>query len=196
MSRRTKGDGTLFQTDDGRWRGYVTLPNGKRKYFSGQTKVEANANRKKLVQQRDTTGIAAGTGYTVDQWIDYWLEMKASDPIHGHAPKTTLSYKDAQRKYLSTEFKRQPLRKVSIEAIEAEYQLLTNRGLAGSTRHQVHALLSASFKSAVLRGHMQNNPATLVENKPRPERPPVESLSLEDLERIEDTLNGTRNEAR
>lgn len=197
MARAAKGNGSQpVKTSDGRWRGYITLPNGTKKWYSGKTKTEADLNRKKLIRQRDSNGFSDGKGYTVGQWIDHWLTTKASDPKDGHAPKTTQAYRNVETYYISAEFKAKPLNKVTIEAVEAEYLRLSERGLAGSVRHQAHALLSVTFNSAVKRGHMPMNPAQYVENKPTAETKPVKSLSLADLQRIETVLDGDRQKAR
>lgn len=193
MARAAKGEGTLYKTPYGTWRGYVTLDNGKRKYFSGATKAEAAANRKKLLQQRDTTGIATGKGYNVEQWLTHWIDTKAQAD---HAPKTTQSYRLMLSRYISDDMKARPLNKVSIESVEAEYQRLQDDGLAGSTIHQVHALMSAGFNSAVRRGHMPFNPVSLVENKPKAHAKKPESLSFADLQAIENALDGYRLKAR
>lgn len=191
MTRRSKGEGSIYQAADGTWRATVTLPNGKRKSVRAKTKAEANQKRKDLVARRDTIGIGDGK-YTVGSWANHWIDITAER----HKPSTTNGYRYSLNKYFSDEFKNIPLEKLKIEHVENEYQRLQDSGLAGSTRHQCHSVIRASLKSAVQRGHIAFNPADLVENKPKIERKQVDAFSEADIKQIEAALKGTRSEAR
>lgn len=191
MARRSKGDGTIFKAADGSWRARVTLSDGRRKEVRAATKAEADQKRKALLQRRDTTGIALGSTPTIGEWVAHWIEATAER----HAKSTTVGYRRSLG-YFSAGFKDIRLNRLTIEAVEQEYQRLADSGKAGSTRHQCHAILRASLKSAIQRGHITMNFASLVENKPTPDRPKTDSLSLADIERIESALEGHRLQAR
>lgn len=191
MSRRTKGEGGIYQSSDGGWRAYVTLPDGRRKYVRAKTKAEANQKRRDLLVRRDTVGISTSTE-TVGAWISHWIDMTAER----HKPSTTHGYRYSVQRYLSPEFKNVKLDKLKIEHVEQEYQRLLETGLSGSTRHQCHSIIRAALKSAVQRGHIGFNPADLVENKPKIDRRQTQALSEADIRQIEKALAGTRSEAR
>lgn len=191
MARRSKGDGGVYRATDGGWRGYVTLPNGSRKYVRAATKAEAEQKRKTLINQRDTTGISSGT-WTLGEWLTHWINITADR----HAQSTTHGYRDSVNRYLSDSFKHIRLDRLKIEHVEAEYDRLAALGLSGRTRHQVHAIVRVALKSARNRGHITFNPAAMAENKPKVERSQVTSLSESDVAAIESAAKGTRLEAR
>jgi len=190
MARNAKGEGSAFKTDSG-YRGYVTV-NGKRRYFSAKTKAEAAQKKRQLLNQRDTTGLATGKGYTLGQWLEHWLSITKSS----HKPKTHSGYTYMVEHYLSEPFKATPLAKLTVERIEAEYQRLADAGLSGSTRAQAHSIIHTALKVAQQRGHIGINFAALVVDKPRAERKKVHPLSEADVLAIEATLAGNRLEAR
>lgn len=191
MSRRTKGEGSIYQAADGSWRSYVTLQDGRRKYVRAATKAEANQKRKDLIARRDTVGISSSK-HTIGSWVHHWIDITSDR----HKPSTTYGYRYAFDKYVSDDFKRINLDALKIEHVEQEYQRLQDSGLAGSTRHQCHSVIRAALKSAVQRGHIGFNPADLVENKPKIQRQPVETFSEADIRQLEAALAGTRAEAR
>lgn len=190
MARAAKGEGTAYKTEAG-WRGYVTV-NGKRKYFSAKTKVEAAQKKRALLQQRDTTGLATGKGYTLGAWLDHWLSITKTS----HAPKTHSGYEYMVSHYLSEELKGHALAKLTVEHVEEEYARLTKRGLAGSTRAQAHSILHSALKVAYQRGHVPINYASLVVDKPVADKKQAHALSNADVAAIEAVIDGYRLEAR
>lgn len=192
MARRAKGDGTLYKSTDGLWRGYITLPDGRRAKFSSKSRALAEQKRKQLIQQRDTIGVIARDRFTVGEWLTHWIDATAER----HKPSTTQGYRYAAGHYLSDSFLNLQLNRVTIERVEAEYELMASKGLAGSTRHQVHSILSGAFRSAIRRGHLPINPASMAENKPKIERKPVESLSFAQVTQIEQALESDPQKAR
>lgn len=191
MARAAKGEGSAFKTAEGLYRGYVTV-NGKRKYFSAKTKAEAAQKKRQLLQQRDTTGIATGKGYSVGEWVQHWLDISKG----AHKPKTHSGYQYTLDHYMSPPFKATPLAKLSVERIEEEYKRLTDAGLSGSTRAQVHSVLHSALKVAQQRGHVGINLAALVVDKPKAAKAKVRPLSEADVFAIEKVIAGTRLEAR
>ena len=75
--RRATGEGSVYKTADGRWRGAVDLgwENGKRKrkYVSGATQADALAAFKKASRSIEL-GVVTDERLTVGEWLDRWLD--------------------------------------------------------------------------------------------------------------------------
>src|SRR5947209_1158051 len=71
---RRRGDGSVYKRADGRYSGFITLEDHKRKYFYGKT--EREVERKIRVAQRELEQgmLATGPQQTVKQFLEYWLE--------------------------------------------------------------------------------------------------------------------------
>lgn len=188
--RAAKGDGSLFETPTG-WRGYVTV-NGRRRYFSGATKALAAQKKRELLGKRDAGTLSTGRSQSLGAWLTHWLDI--TKPTH--RAKTDEDYRYMVDHYLSAAFKKVPLAKLTVERIESEYTRLTEQGLSGSTRRQVHSILHTALKLAQQRGHITVNPASLVVDKPSPARRSVTAISDADVAAIEAVLEGQRLKAR
>src|ERR1039458_2284178 len=83
MSRRGRGEGSLWQRRDGRWEGRVQLgwsPDGRRQYRSviARTQLEAVARLKAVRDQVEDGLPVAPAGLTVGVYLRRWLEPVAS----------------------------------------------------------------------------------------------------------------------
>jgi integrase len=190
MARSAKGDGSIFQTETG-WRGYVTV-NGKRVSFRAKSKAEASQKKRELINRRDTVGIATDNTHTVGSWIKHWLDATEG----AHAASTHHGYKYLVDHYMSKTLLATSLSKINAERIEAEYRRLAKTGLAGSTMRQIHSVLHTSLKVAQQRGYIPFNPASIVLEKPKRERPEITTLHEADIAAIEAVLQTHQLKAR
>ncbi len=77
-SRQPNGASSIFQGNDGRWHGYVTVgveDNGApdRHHVSCDTRTEATRNVRELERQRDSGMVRkAGQTWTVRSWLIHW----------------------------------------------------------------------------------------------------------------------------
>jgi len=100
-SRRPKGDGAVYETADGRWRGYVeeTAPDGsrKRKYFSGRTKKEVAGKVRDARRQVEKGLPIPDARITVGQLGEKWL----AHGLRHDLASNTRAEKAAQVKFIS-----------------------------------------------------------------------------------------------
>lgn len=178
MARAAKGEGTVYKTQDGKWRGYVTV-NGKRKYFSAASKAEAARKKRALLHQRDTGHLVAGKVPTMAVWIQHW--MKVTGP--NRRESTNAGYRTYIDKYILPALGDKPLDKITMDDLELLYTDMEERGFAGSTRRQTHAIIRGVLKHAVWRGHIGRNVAALVQ-PPTVKRERVKAFSEEDLKAV------------
>ena len=189
MARSSKGEGSLYR-DGNTWKGYVTV-GGKRRYFSAATKVEAGLKRRALLNQRDTGELSPGKSPTLGTWLEQWLTITESE----HRASTHAVYSGYVKNYILPDLGNTRLDKLTIDKLESFYSELEQRGLSGSTRHQVHSIIRVALKQAVWRGHVGRNVATLVK-PPTASKPMTEGFSSEDLLAISAALVDHRYEAR
>lgn len=191
MSRRSKGEGTILQLPDGRWRARITI--------DGKTVTRDRTSRQTAEQAlRDLREHALlGTvpsSWTLRQWIVHYL-----DTIADHAPTTRAGYDTTLRAHITPNIGGIRLEKLKPEHLEGLYKSMrdgtykthklksgkyaTPNKLAGATIHITHALLHRALKVAAQRGHVTRNVAEFVQ-PPRASAPKTTTLSVESSRRI------------
>ena len=79
VTRRSSGDGSIYQRGDGRWMGAVSLGldhNGRRlrRTVSAKTKSEVSRKLRKLQSQLEANTVAVDEDITVAKWCRLWLD--------------------------------------------------------------------------------------------------------------------------
>ncbi len=75
-SRRDKGDGSIFPWGDGRWRGYLTLEDGQRKYVTGRTRNEVQKKLREAERSVERGVDLLAERMTVTAWCERWLSAR------------------------------------------------------------------------------------------------------------------------
>lgn len=74
MTRGTAGDGSIYKTSDGRWRGAVVLPSGERRYLSGKTRAVVAAKRRELLRAIEAgQPVSSRKAGTLAAYLESWL---------------------------------------------------------------------------------------------------------------------------
>jgi integrase len=170
VTRAAKGDGSLFKTADGAYRGYVTV-NGKRKYFSAKTKAEAGQKRRDLLNRREQGALVAGRSPTVEAWTRHWLENIAK-----HRPTTYATNRWIVEERIVKHLGTIPISNLTAERIE---QWIADLGVKPASARRYLAPLRRALNVAVDRGRIPFNPAERVSLEPQRRRTP-EVLSGDD----------------
>ncbi len=79
MTRRSPGEGSVFQRRNGMWVVQIELEDGKRKTYYVKSKKEGREKLKQLQQDMEQGMLATGPQQTVKQYLEYWLEE-----VHRH----------------------------------------------------------------------------------------------------------------
>jgi integrase len=187
MSRRPKGDGSMFPYKGG-YRGYVTRPDGGRVYFTAKTKAEAGAKKRELAQARDNDELVPGGAPTVEQWMRHWLQT-----IADLRPTTRQTHEWViERKIAGTRLGMARLNKLTPEHAE---QWIRDLGVKPASVRRYVAPVRASLNVAIQRGHLRSNPFELVV-LPKRERSRSTSMSAEDVDAVLAAAADVRNRAR
>jgi len=164
MSRRARGEGSIFQRQDGYWCASARLPSGKRIVRYRRTKQEAAAA---LVALRTETGLVPPPPVTVATWLDQWLELRRV----ALRPRTLRNYRSVVHAYLQPAFGAVLL--TDLPPLQVE-QLIVRIAEAHPFQARVvlNVLRSACAHAVRLR-YLAVNPAAVVPLPPAEPRPRV-----------------------
>jgi excisionase family DNA binding protein len=138
VARRARGEGSMYQTPDGRWHASLNLGprldgRRRRRHVEGRTQTEVKKKLDRLKSQRDAgVDIAASHLPTVGEWTDTWIAIVERT----RRPSTAKTYR-THLKYL------QPLRRIRLDQLTSEhienvYVGLTRRGVRPISVQGVH----------------------------------------------------------
>lgn len=171
MSRRSDGEGSIYETADGRWRGSVVVKwipdeharGGQkpvRRYVSGKSKRDVAGKIRKLVEARDN-GQALWAGVpTVHDWLTHWLEQIAQPSVR---PSTFQGYSVAVNRWKTALAPRLKLDKLTPEHLEHLYAAMRKDGHREANIRLHHRVMSRALVVAVKRGRVVSNVAELVD---------------------------------
>lgn len=160
--RRQRGDGSCYQLPDGRWRAQIDLGtvNGKRMRPTAtrQTQREARAALREMIRERDQGVVTDST--TLDQWLDYWLDVVAPARVR---EATLPGYRSKLKSYIRPALGRRRLRDLTPEHFEAVYVGMRKDGLSEATIRQTHAIVRRALEVATQRQKIPRNPCSHIE---------------------------------
>lgn len=172
MGRRANGEGSIYETKDGRWRGCISLADGKRRYISGATRKEVADQLRELSRRNARGQVFPEQRLSVGAWLSTWLDQS----VHGHVgAKTERDYRDIVRKHLKPNLGDFRLIALQPQDITRLHNVLLASGLSTATVHKVHRVLARSLAIAVRWGLLDRNVAALV-SAPKIRSKPVTPL--------------------
>ncbi len=162
------GDGAVYKTTDGGWRGSVDLGRNPdtgrrvRRYVRGRTKGEVNRKIQEIRDRYRGGEINAQTrrSLTVKEWLDQWLAGPAKLRLGEDMQRR---YAQICRDHVTPTLGRIPLERLSPENVEALYADLAEKGLSQRSVVFVHRVLGRAMKVAHQRGYVVRNVVRLVE---------------------------------
>jgi len=181
--KRAKGEGTIFQRNDGRWQAAVQI-NGVRKIVYGKTRKEAVEKLEAVKAEARANGMLPNPkGRTVGEMLRAHIEANAPK----WKPRTLHDWQFAVERYFKS-LQDMPLAKLEPSVVQ---KLVAGYVTAGKhkTAHRVYRTLSTACKTAVRFGWLANNPCDRVE-APRYQPKRKEMWSVEQLRIF---LSGARN---
>ena len=193
--RRAKGEGSIYQLPDGRWRGAVDLgwQGGRRvrKQITCKTKTEVGRELRRLLAAAEAGQLNHERPPTVEAWMATYLREVAADRVR---PSTFHSYEQFARLYINPWLGRHRLDKLRPQHITAFYREMSKK-LAPSSVRRIHAVLRRALTVAVRWGVIHANPALLVDPPPLP-RNDVKPFTVEEARIFLKAASEDRLEAR
>lgn len=198
MGRRPNGASSIYKGKDGKWHGRVTVgvkDDGRpdRRHVERKTEAEVIRAVRKLEQERDSGKVRkAGSSWTVEKWLTYWVENIAAPSVKAN---TAAGYRVAVNTHLNPGIGAHRLEKLTPEHIEKMTRRMQERGSKPATAHQAFRTLRTALNEAMRRGHLARNPASLAKS-PRLTAAEVEPYSVAETQCILEQAGKRRNSAR
>ncbi len=152
MGKRAKGEGTVFQRDDGRWVGSVSLgrdDSGKRlrKTVYGKTQAEALAKLDDVRRQALLNTKAVLSSGSLAAYLQQWLE---TDVKVNRTDNTYREYELAVRQYINPYIGGKKLSRLDADTL-LEWQGKLHRKYSENTRLRSIRVLRNALNKAVKR---------------------------------------------
>ena len=186
MKRKPNGASSIYQGMGGKWHGRVTMgvrDDGKpdRRHVERKTEAEVIIAVRKLEKERDSGRVRkAGSSWTVEKWLTYWVENIAAPSVKAN---TAAGYRVAVYVHLNPGIGAHRLEKLTPEHIEKMTHRMQEKGSKPATAHQAFRTLRTALNEAMRRGHLTQNPATLAKS-PRLSVVEIEPYSVAEVQRI------------
>ena len=158
-SRRSPGEGSVFQRPDGRWVGQLVVGRterggARRRTVYGRTKREA---LEKLQKARSEGPSTAGRRMTLGQLVTHWLTVRET----AVRPSTTASYRRTLTNHAGALWDR-PIVAIAPLDVEAHVAALRRDGTGARTAGYFVRLLRQVLRYAVTHRLLATNPADAV----------------------------------
>ena len=192
--RRPAGDGSVYRTKDGRWRGVVDLgwdaDGRRRKYVSGSTQAQA-LERLRRVQREAEVGVVSDDRLTVGAFLRRWAEVNLPGAVTG----TTLDdYRHTVRLHLSPQLGRKRLAKLTVRDVDELWAAKRAAGYKPNSVRIMRAVLRRALAQAEREGLVSRNVAALSQ-PPRVAQPEGRSLTIDQARALLEAAKGDRLEA-
>src|SRR5579859_2008626 len=139
--RRARGEGTVFQREDGRFVARVPLGGGKRKEEYYDTNVEAERAKRRMLNERDAGNLVVERDQTFKEYLEYWLKAHRAEI----RPTTHAMYHSYLTTRIIPELGYVRLRKLTIEMFQSLYQKWEQEPLAPTTIHTIHGIVNEAL---------------------------------------------------
>jgi integrase len=188
MTRRSHGEGTVYQRSDGRWVAEVQLPNDhlgrrRRRKRTVKTKKEAERICRSLLTDIESGRIELDGSITVTDWCETWLAGAARLTCK---ERTVAGYKYALDRWVLPHVGRYQLRQLHVGHIEKMQTSLLDAGLSVSTVRVARRVLSSALSHAVTSRHIPHNPVKDIRTPRHPDgqRPMLEPFTEEQARQL------------
>ena len=183
MTRRSHGEGTVYQRADGKWVAEVQLPNNhlgrrRRRKRIAKTKKEAERMCRSLLADVESGRIELDGSVTVTDWCETWLAGAARLTCK---ERTVAGYKYALDRWVLPHVGRYQLRQLHVGHIGTMQTSLLDAGLSVGTVRVARRVLSSALSHAVTSRHIAHNPVKDIRapRYPGGQRPMLEPFTEE-----------------
>lgn len=189
MAKRGNGEGSVRRRSDGLWEARITLDNGKRKSFYGETRGQAAKKLQEALHDIRRGIPLVDERQTVKQYLTTWYEgMRAQI-----RPSSYRRYGDYVH-HLIPGIGRHTLAKLAPQHLQAFYTKKLAEGLSPTTVHAIHAMLHRALEDALQMGLVSRNVSEMLKPPKRAHREMM-PLSVIEVRRFLDAVAGDRFEA-
>ena len=193
--RRGKGEGSIYQRDDGLWVGAIDLGwiDGKRsrKVVNGKTRAEV-VSRIRDIQPALAQGLTlAPDRLTVEKYLTNWVSKRIPGTV---SPRTEALYLRAVTDYINPSIGKVRLTRLAPSDVSRMLIDLEARGYSPSTRRMARATLRRALRFAEQDGLLARNVAAIAEG-PKMDHREGRSLSADQAQAFLEAVTDNRLEA-
>jgi len=194
MPKRGNGEGSVYRTKNGLWRGSYWVPTAaglKRRYVSGKTRQECSKKLTKAMADRDGGLVFDAGSLTVGEHVTRWLEDSARGTVR---VSTFERYEQITRLHVVPALGVVKLKSLTPAHLRNLYRERLDAGSAPASIHKLHTLLHKSLAQAVNDGLIPRNVSDSLK-LPRIDREEIDPLTAEEANRLIEAAAGDRLEA-
>ena len=188
LSRKPRGEGSVFKRKDGRFQ--VKIPLGSGKYKSGyfETQKEAERTRRQWLHELEQGKLVTAKDQPLQDYLEYWLKVKKMT-----VRETTIAmYHRYLSDYVYPSLGNIKLQKLSGEMIQQLYsELLDDEVLSGNSIRLLHRILSTAMNAAVKLKKLSFSPVKDV-TVPRAVRRDMRVLTIEQARTLIHSIDNER----
>jgi integrase len=162
MTRRSKGEGTIYQRKDKRWVGMYTvqtIDGKKKKAVYGKSKKEVRAKLTEAIANRDKGLVFDAGNLSVGEYLDRWLQG-IEDSI---GERTWKRHESIVRLHLKPAIGSTKLAVLSPLQVQSLYRAKSRTHLAPGSVKRIHTTLHKALKQAVRWQMIPRNPCDSVD---------------------------------
>jgi integrase len=186
MSKRSHGEGTIYQRKDGKWQAQVSV-NGKRLSYTHKNRQKVDAWRKAMTRQVEHGLTYQGARESLGEYLERWLATKKGSL----RPATLDNYTLNIRKYILPELGDLPLKDLTPDRVQFVWDTYLQDGVGAPTLRKVHDILHAALARAVKTGLAYRNVLDAVE-KPAANQEEMKIWTEAEVSRFLDTARSNR----
>ena len=188
MTRRSPGEGTVYQRADGKWVAEVPLPKNhlgrrRRRKRIADTKKEAERICRSLLADIESGRIELDGSVTVADWCETWLAGAARLTCK---ERTVAGYKYVLDRYVLPHVGRYQLRQLHVGHIGTMQTSLLDAGLSVGTVRAARRVLSSALSHAVTSRQIPHNPVKDIRTPRHPDgqKPMLEPFTEEQARQL------------
>lgn len=188
---RGHGEGSAYKRNDGRWSGFISLEDGKRKYFYGKSQKEVLEKIRVARNEKKAGTLILAPNQTLEVYLTYWLENVAKLTIRTRSYE---QYCSTLKAHLIPGLGKIELHKLTVQQVQNFYACLHDEGQAASSIAAIHAVLHQALNHAVEHNLVARNVSSFA-SRPKVRRHKSQVLTVEQANKLIETVKGQRIEA-
>jgi integrase len=187
-TKRGNAEGTIRRrTTDGRWDARITLTDGRRKSFYGDTRAEVARRLSEALRDQGKGLPVVPERQTLGQYLQTWIEgMKGQIRASSYR-----RYGDHVRIHLVPGLGRIALARLTPQHVQLFYARMLAEGLSSTTVHHLHGVLHRALEDAERMGLVQRNVSEQVRS-PRRSTAEMQTLSEAEAQQFLETVADDR----
>lgn len=182
---RRRGDGSVYKRADGRYSGFITLEDHKRKYFYGKTEREVERKIRAAQRELELGTLATGPEQTVKQFLEYWIEDVRKSQLRLGSYEL---YRRVIRVHIIPALGHLKLQRLTPQHIQRFYAEKQRTGTSPKSIRTIHNVLHKALEHA-RRLRLVGMNASTGADLPRVDTPEGKTLSPEQAHRLIDAAN-------